>query len=235
MKSNTAVLNCALAIVATLFLNGCAVSATQEPALCANNLASPVANFCEVKPHALWRGAKPDKAAAEWLIKSGVKTIVNLEWLFDDIHTLHEAHFTDTGIYEVDYFNVKTWEPLYAFAKQEADEDVIHFLAIAKQAKPPLYVHCRAGENRTGVMVAAYKIILEGQDSPAEIATVLKEMQSYKGMWSRATTKYIKGLSLRRDEILKKVDAFTVEPPTQVVCKNGKCASNFQYFGSTQP
>jgi hypothetical protein len=216
-------------------LTGCAVSATQEPILCANNLASPITNFCEVKPHILWRGAKPNKSAAEWLIKSGVKTIVNLEWLFDDIHTLHDAHFTDTGIYEVDYFNVKTWEPLYAFAKTEADEDVIHFLAIAKQAKQPLYVHCRAGENRTGVMVAAYKIILEGQDSPAEIAAVIKEMQNYKGMWSGATTKYIKGLSLRRDEILKKVDEFTVESPTQVVCKNGKCASNFQYFGSTQP
>jgi protein tyrosine phosphatase len=208
-------------MIAWFLLNDRALSATPEQALCTNNLASPIANFCEVKHQVLWRGAKPDKDEAAWLIKNGVKTIVNLEWLYDDTHTLHHAQFTHTGIYQVDYFRVRTWEPLYAFAKNEADEDVIHFLAIAKLAKQPLYVHCRAGENRTGVMVAAYKIILDGQNSPAEIADILNEMQSYKGVWSEATTKYIKGLSARREEILQKVNAFIVEQPTQIVCRNG--------------
>lgn len=215
-------------MMAWFLLNNCALSATQEHALCANNLASPIANFCEVKPHLLWRGAKPNKDEAAWLIKTGVKTIVNLELLYDDIPSLHDAPLTNTGIYTVDYFRVRTWEPLYAFAKTAADEDVIHFLAIARQAKQPLYVHCRAGENRTGVMVAAYKIILDGQTSPDEIAAVLNEMQSYKGVWSEATTKYIKDLSLRRNEILQKVNAFIVEQPTQVICKNGNCASTDQ-------
>lgn len=221
-------------MMAWFLLNNCALSATQEHALCANNLASPIANFCEVKHQVLWRGAKPNKDEAAWLIKTGVKTIVNLELLYDDIHTLRHAHFTNTGIYQVDYFRVKTWEPLYTFAKAAADEDVIHFLAIAKQAKQPLYVHCRAGENRTGVMVAAYKIILGGQTSPDELAAVLNEMQSYKGVWSEATTKYIKDLSLRRNEILQKVNAFIVEQPTQVICKKGSCASNFQDFGAVR-
>jgi len=215
------VVKCTVSVmVALLVLNSCAAS-TPKPAHCANNLASPIANFCEVQPKVLWRGAKPDKNASAWLINSGVKTIINLELLYDDIDTLHEAKVNNAGLYQLDYFRVKTWEPLYAFAHDAADDDVIHFLAIAKQAKQPMYVHCRAGENRTGVMIAAYKIILKNQD----MTDVVNEMQSYKGFWSEATTQYITELAQRRNEILRKVNAYSVESPTHIICDNGSCES----------
>ena len=223
-----------LVIAASLLLGGCALSEKQKEAICPNNLDSPILNFCEVKPNVLWRGSKPDRDAAAWLINKGVKTIVNLELLHDDTDKIQQANITDTGTYKIDYFRVKTWEPLYAVAQSTADEDVIHFLAIVSQAKQPIYVHCRAGENRTGVMVAAYKIILEGKMSTDEMNAVLDEMQSYKGFWSDATTKYIKGLSLRRNEIIQKVKAFKLEHPTQIICNNRKCVSNPQHFGVVQ-
>ena len=153
------------------------------------------------------------------LINSGVKTIINLELLYDDIDTLHEANVNHAGLYQLDYFRVKTWESLYAFAHDAADDDVIHFFAIAKQAKQPIYVHCRRGENRTGVMIAAYKVILQNQ----EITAVVNEMQSYKGFWSEATSKYIKDLALRRTEILSKMNAYKVDPPTHIICDNVSC------------
>ena len=91
-----------------------------------------------------------------------------------------------------------------------------------------MYVHCRAGENRTGVMIAAYKIIIDGQTSDAEMAAVIYDMRSYKGFWSDSTTRYIKGLALRRDEIMRGVNTFVPEQPTGVICNKGKCESNPQ-------
>jgi protein-tyrosine phosphatase len=215
-------------MMSLLLLNNCATAASTNPVLCTNNFNSPIKNFCEVKANTLWRGAKPDDHAA-WLINQGVKTIINLEWLHDDLDDIQDAR-VNQGLYQIDYFQVKTWEPLYAFTPQEADEDVIHFLAVINQAKSPVYVHCRAGENRTGVMIAAYKIISERQN----VTEVLNEMQSYRGFWSNATTKYIEGLVQRRDEILQKVNTFPVEQPKQIICTNGQCKTQFNRHQSAQ-
>lgn len=56
MKISHAV-KCIVSLIAAMFLlNDCLV-ATPTQDHCANNLASPIANFCEVHPKVLWRGA----------------------------------------------------------------------------------------------------------------------------------------------------------------------------------
>ena len=235
MKSNTYVIITAVLAVTALFLSSTpSLSAEQKEVLCSNDLGSPVVKFCEVKPNVLWRGSKPDNDAATWLINKGAKTIINLELLHDDLDTIMQANVTKTSTYKIDYFRVKTWEPLYAVGQSIADEDVIHFLAIMRQAKQPVYVHCRAGENRTGVMVAAFKIILDGKTSDAEVAAVINEMRSYKGVWNEFTTEYIKNLSLRRSDILERVKVYTLEKPIEISCNDGKCVSNSEQSETMQ-
>lgn len=66
-------------------------------------------------------------------------------------------------------------------------------------------------------------MILDGQTSPDQVKAILEEMRSYRGFWSESTTKYIEGLSRRRDEIIEQMKAYKVETPVQITCGGGKC------------
>ncbi len=68
---------------AAALILGCASSLSRADA-CVNLIAIQVANSCVVSKDVLWRGAKPDAAAATELINRGVRTVVNLELAHDD-------------------------------------------------------------------------------------------------------------------------------------------------------
>lgn len=189
---------------------------------CSNNLDSTIQNFCVVTPKVLWRGGRPDKNGAAWLIQQGVRTIVNLELILDDKSAFGEATIADTNNYEVGYFRIHDWEPLRILAPSVVDDHVAHFLAIVSQQPKPVYVHCRYGMNRTGVMVAAYRMLIEGVSNKAAI----EEMGRYHGLWFEADAKYIRGLlPKRREEIRRKVMEWIpkLKKDAQVVCANGTC------------
>jgi len=197
-------------------------SMAAAPAACANDLGSPIPNFCVVTPDVLWRGAKPAQDGAAWLMQGGVRTIVNLELLHDDRRAFGEARPASAGRYEAGYFRISDWEPNAAIAPALLDSHVAHFLALVDHQPKPVYVHCRSGQNRTGVMVAAYRVIVEGVSRDAAIA----EMRRYQGIWFKADSAYIRSLSSeRRDEIRRKAAAWKpkLERGSKIVCENGKC------------
>jgi protein tyrosine/serine phosphatase len=202
----------------------CASASKQSVAgLCSNNLGSAIKNFCVVTPNVLWRGARPDKDGAAWLIQQGVRTIVNLELILDDKRAFGRAIIADRKNYEVGYFRIHDWEPLRILAPSVVDDHVAHFLAIVSQQPKPVYVHCRYGENRTGVMVAAYRVLIESVRNEDAI----EEMRLYRGMWFRADEEYIRGLSPKRceeirDNVMKWIPK--LKKDAQIVCANGICA-----------
>ena len=59
-------------------LAACAQAPVSTSAACATPLDARVPNSCVVVAQSLWRGARPDKVAAETLVQLGVKTVVNL-------------------------------------------------------------------------------------------------------------------------------------------------------------
>jgi tyrosine-protein phosphatase SIW14 len=201
----------------------CATVSTQSIAgPCSNNLGSAIQNFCVVTPNVLWRGARPDKDGAAWLIQQGVRTIVNLELILDDKPVFGHVIVADANNYEVGYFRIHDWEPLTILAPSIVDDHGAHFLAIVSQQPKPVYVHCRCGTKRTAVMVAAYRVLIEGVSDEEAI----DEMRRYPGPWFKADAKYIRALSKRREEIRHKVMEWIpkVKKDAQVVCANGICA-----------
>lgn len=149
---------------------------------------TPIANFAKVDD-TLWRGARPDSAGAAWLVAQGVKSVIDLE-LSDE----------DTGNFapwagKVQLCHLPDWEPL-ALAAPIEDRHIHAFLAAVKRLPKPIYVHCREGQNRTGVAVAAYRLI----DKRDSLDAVTADLASYGGLWSIADLRYIRSVAERAAE-----------------------------------
>jgi hypothetical protein len=196
------------------------LSQAQTPTACANKADSPITNFCVASKSALWRGAKPDVIGAKWLIENGVASIVNLELLHDDLAILKSIETTMTAT--VEYYKLRDWEPLVVLNPSKTDTNVAKFIAIAMKAPKPLYVHCRSGQNRTGVMVAAYRIIVENMS--VEKAT--EEMKSYEGIWAKQDAQYLQTMTpekVARIVQAAKTIAAQTKPNALVRCAQGAC------------
>jgi hypothetical protein len=213
----------ALAISLMLLTSGCVYSL--KPSVvgaCSATLDSTILNFCVVTPDVLWRGGIPDKMGAAWLMQHGVRTIVNLEMIRDDRSAFAGARIADAGKYQADYFRIHDWQPLSKWAPSLLDDKVAHFLAIVSQQPKPIYVHCLFGEDRTGVMIAAYRILIEG----AETEQAIEEMGRYHAPWFAANAKYIRALvPERREKIRREMLQWIprLKRDAHIACENDAC------------
>ncbi len=210
-----------LALCSTLLM-ACAqapIATTAEA--CATPLDRNVPISCIVTAQTLWRGARPDKIAAEALLRLGAKTVVNLELLSDDRAAFQDAVVPQGGRQEIGYFRVRDWEPLTMLAPTKVDEHVAHFLAITRTQPTPIYVHCRSGQNRTGVMVAAYRVF-----NGTSIDDAIAEMKRYGGVWFELDATYIRSLTAqRRSELEAQISAWAprLRREATVICADGTC------------
>jgi protein tyrosine phosphatase (PTP) superfamily phosphohydrolase (DUF442 family) len=105
-------------------------------------------NFARISD-ALYRGAQPTAEGMRELEKLGVKTVVNLRSFHSDRDELR-----GTGL-RYAHIECKAWHP--------EEEDVVRFLAILRDpANQPVFVHCQHGADRTGMMVASYRVVEQG-------------------------------------------------------------------------
>jgi protein tyrosine/serine phosphatase len=96
------------------------------------------------------------------------------------------------------------------------------FIAIVKAAPKPVYVHCRAGVDRTGVLSAAYRVLIDGASRKEAVA----EMGRYHSPWQSLDARYIYGLSdARRENILREAADWEsrLRPTARIECANGHC------------
>ena len=110
-------------------------------------------NFHQVSAH-LYRGAQPRPGGLRRLAALGVRTVVNLRAADENSHA-EEQEARAAGL---QYFNVQL--PPYA---RPDDAQIERALALIDAPENrPVFVHCKHGEDRTGTVVAAYRISREG-------------------------------------------------------------------------
>ena len=109
-------------------------------------------NFAQVCS-ILYRGARPSREGLVYLAGIGVRSVIDLEAWFD-FNPL-EWYFARKLDLAYKSIPCSPWHP-------EA-EDVEAFLSFLSQpANLPAFVHCRQGADRTGMMVAIFRVVYGG-------------------------------------------------------------------------
>ncbi len=136
----------------------------------------------------LSRGAQPKETGISELKLLGVTTIVDLRGEDQEKITWERKHTESLGMRFV-HIPVSGWSP-------PTDEQVVQFLSLFRgEPGQKVFVHCRFGDDRTGVFVATYRMAFEKWS--AEQA--MKEMYffGFNGFWHPAMKSFIRDFPAR--------------------------------------
>lgn len=111
-----------------------------------------IPNFGEVTAR-LYRSAQPTGPALEALARRGVKTIINLRMPGD----IDPAEETFAHAHGIGYVSV----PLAGFSAP-TDEQIARVLDLIERSPGPVLVHCKRGADRTGTVIALYRMRRQG-------------------------------------------------------------------------
>ena len=216
------VLRGALLGALALPLSGCVYFSRHTlPGACADDLGSPIRNFCVVTPGVLWRAEAPTRADARWLVEHGVGSVVSLQL---DVRRSFESVRLPAGVARsVTYYQVRDFSALKVVTHRHLDADVARVLAIIQEAPKPVLVNCRAGVDRTGIVVAAYRVLVEGVGEKQAIA----EMNGFHSPWDPLNDRYLRSLSgARGARILRRARKWKssgLTPSGRFDCRRGRC------------
>jgi protein tyrosine/serine phosphatase len=141
----------------SVFAFSTAVRADQQAA------GAPIERFNKVNER-LYRGAQPTAAAFEKLRELGVKTVINLRMEPDQIRTGEKKIVEDLGM---TYVSIPVEDGNFFTRSRTIPDEAIaaFFRTVDDPSRGPVFVHCHRGADRTGAIVAFYRIARQGWEA----------------------------------------------------------------------
>src|SRR5205085_2591639 len=108
-------------------------------------------NFQQLNEHIL-RGGQPTDAGFRTLAGKGIKTVVDLRWLGE--HDIpHEKQTVESN--GMRFVSI----PMKGLSAPSLDQLSKVFSVLDDSASWPVFIHCRRGADRTGTVLACYRMV----------------------------------------------------------------------------
>ena len=176
---------------------GAIAALTLAPAF-AGSENSNIPNFQKVDDH-VYRGGQSSNEGFKDLARLGIKTIVDLRLIGEHSQADEEKVVTGLGMRYVSI-------PMRGMSTPK-DGQVANVLALLNDtASGPVFVHCRRGADRTGTVIAAYRIAHDHWENKR----ALDEAKSYgMSFFERAMQRYVMQFRPNADTLVASASAAT--------------------------
>ena len=115
----------------------------------------------------LYRSEQPEGRLRHMLKRHEIRTVVDLRLKAEDprIFAKEQAR---CDYADANFVNIPIGKVI------PSDEQIVRFLKIVRCAAGPVLVHCQHGKSRTGIMIAAYRIVAEGWSARSAMEEMLR-------------------------------------------------------------
>lgn len=119
----------------------------------------------------LYRSGQPTASGMKRLEALGIRTVINLRAFHSDRDNVADTTLLDEEL------SVKTWHI--------EDEDVVRVLRLLRAPTGgPYLVHCQHGADRTGTMVAMFRIVVQGWSREKAIDELVNGGYGFHPVWT---------------------------------------------------
>ena len=132
----------------------------------------------------MYRSEQPSKEGFKVIDSIGIRTVLNLRNRVSDKYRARKSSVTLKRV------KINSWQMSY--------QDIVDALEVIRDSEEPVLVHCLHGSDRTGAIVAAYRMVFQDWTKEAAINEFLEEKYGYHEKWFPDILDLLKELDIER-------------------------------------